>query len=163
MEFDIIQKTEEELKKLTTVQMQLLRTAQKEKNQLRHKLEQEMELFEQLVYTDGMKASSLIAQKRAELEKEFNYELEILVEQLNYNLTISEPLPPEKGDGDENAGYIVDYSLPYVDRYKIVRDYYLSIPNSAERMALYSADETAKRYLGTYYATLYDVLYSYSK
>ena len=163
MEFDIIQKTEEELKKLTTVQMQLLRTAQKDKNRLRHKLEQEMALFEQFVYTDGMKDSSLIAQKRAELEKEFDYEVAILAEQLNYSLTISEPLPPEKWEGDENASYIVDYSLPYIDRYNIVRDYYLSIPNSAERMALYTADETAKRYLGTFYETLYDVLYSYSK
>ena len=34
MEFDIIDLTEEELKKLTNVQMQLLRTAQKKKNEL---------------------------------------------------------------------------------------------------------------------------------
>ena len=37
MEFDVIEVTEEELKNFTAVQMQLLRTAQKNKNALRYK------------------------------------------------------------------------------------------------------------------------------
>ncbi len=44
-----------------------------------------------------------------------------------------------------------------------MRDYYLAIENPAERMALYTADDTAKRYLGSYYSTLYNVLYTYSQ
>ena len=76
---------------------------------------------------------------------------------------------PTNGDdvggegGDESAGYIVDYTLPYNQRYAIVRDYYLSIEDPQERMALYTADEVAKKYLSTYYKTLYDVLYTYSQ
>ena len=45
MEFDIIDVTEEELKHYTAVQMQVLRTAQKNKNELLHKMEKELALF----------------------------------------------------------------------------------------------------------------------
>lgn len=162
MEFDVIEVTEEELKNFTAVQMQLLRTAQKNKNTLRYKLEQELELFKKLVLTDGMKNSSLYEGKRVGLEAEFSRELDIIVEQLKYALKLNEPLPDD-GGGDENAGYIVDYSLSYTERYKIVRDYYLAIPDPAERMALYTNDEVAKKYLQSYYSTLYDVLYTYSQ
>lgn len=162
MVFDVIDISEEEISKLSAVQMQLLRTAQKNKNNLKYKLEQELILFKQLICTDGLKDSSLLEHKRAQLEKELNYELDIIAEQLLYSISISNPMPPDKEDGDENAGYIVDYTLPYIDRYNIVRDYYLAISDPSERMALYTADETAKRYLGSYYDSLYDVLYSYS-
>lgn len=162
MEFDIIDLTEEEIAALSTVQMQLLRTAQKKKNELARKAEQDLALFKKFVYTNGMKDSSLLAQKREELQKNLAYETELLAEQLNYSIKLNEPLP-DKGDGDESAGYIVDYSLSYTDRYNIVRDYYLAIPDPAERMALYTADETAKKYLSSYYSTLYNVLYTYSQ
>jgi len=162
VEFDIIEITDEELKKLSTVQMQLLRTAQKKKNELRHKTKQDLALYKKLVYTDGMKESCLLRQKSEELETEFNYQVQILAEQLQYAMALNEPVP-DQGEGDASAGYIVDYSLSYNERYIVVRDYYLAIPDPAERMALYSADDVARRYLGVYYETLYDVLHSYSK
>lgn len=162
MEFDVINLTEEEIAKLTTVQMQLLRTAQKKKNELVRKNAQDLALFKKLVYTNGMKDSSLLEQKRAELNGQLEYEIGIIAEQLNYSIKLNEPLP-DTGEGDESVGYIVDYSLSYTDRYNIVRDYYLAIPDPAERMALYTADDTAKKYLGSYYSTLYNVLYTYSQ
>lgn len=162
MEFDIITLTQEEIAGLTTIQMQLLRTAQKNKNELYRKLQQDIALFKKLVYTDGMKESSLLEQKRAELEEEYNYKVGVLAEQLQYALKLNEPYP-DRGEGDSSAGYIVDYSLSYTDRYIIVRDYYLAIEDPAERMSLYANDETAKKYLGSYYTTLYNVLYSYSQ
>lgn len=161
MEFDVIEISPEKLKNLTAVQMQLLRTAQKNKNSLRHKTEQDFALFKKLVLTDNMKDSSLLAQKRAELEAEYDYQLNIIVEQLYYGLELNAPYP---GDDDiANTGYIVDYTLSYTERYNIVRDYYLSIPDPSERMALYTADDVAKRYLSSYYSTLYNVLSTYSK
>lgn len=162
MEFDVIELTEEEIGEFTNVQMQLLRTAQKNKNSLRHKLEQDIELFRKLVLTDGMKNSSLLDHKRAELEGEFDYQVAILAEQLQYALKVNAPYP-DSGDYDESTGYIVDYSLSYTDRYIIVRDYYLAIADPAERMALYTADDVARQYLGSYYTTLYNVLYTYSQ
>ena len=161
MEFDILHLTEEELAKFTAVQMQLLRTAQKKKNELKYKMEQDLELYKRVVLTDGMRDSSLIDSKREELEKDFNYQVGILAEQLEYSLELNEPYP-DRGEGDESVGYIVDYSLSYTDRYIIVRDYYLSIQDPTERMALYIADDTAKKYLGSYYGSLYDVLMTYS-
>lgn len=161
MTFDIIEITDKELAKLTVVQMQLLRTAQKNKNNLRANLEKDMDLFVKYALTNDVKDSSLIEQKRAELEAEFERQVAIIAEQLEYSMTLNEPYPED--EDLENVGYIVDYSLPYTDRYNIVRDYYLAISDASERMALYSADEVAKKYLGSYYITLYNVLSTYSK
>lgn len=162
MEFDIISVTDEYLDSLSTVQMQLLRTAQKNKNSLKHKMEQDLALFKKLLYTNGMAVSSLYAQKKTELEEEFDYQVDILVEQLLYALEMNEPYP-DSGEYDDSTGYIVDYTLSYTERYIIVRDYYLAIEDPAERMSLYTNDEVAKKYLGSYYTTLYNVLYTYSQ
>lgn len=164
MTIDIIDVTDEELKNFTVVQMQLLRTAQKNKNELLYNLEKDIKLFEKLVLTNDMKESTLAEHKRAELESEYQRKLNIIIEQLNYNLSLSEPYPEGGGSvSEDEAPYIVDYTLSYSERYTIVRNYYLSVEDPSERMALYTADETARKYLGSYYASLYNVLYSYSK
>ena len=162
MKYDILDYTDEEIKNLSVIQTQLLRNAQKRKNELYHKLEQDFALFKRLAYTEGMYDSSLIENKRAELEAEFNYQVEIIREQLIYAIELNSPIP-DQSEEEANVGYIVDYSLSYTDRYVLVRDYYLSIEDPAVRMALYAADDVAKRYLDSYYATLYNVLNMYSK
>ncbi|MDE6000906.1 MAG: hypothetical protein K2N33_05895 [Clostridia bacterium] len=166
MEFDIIDITQEEINKLTTVQMKLLRTAQQKKDELYRKAEKELKVYRALTLGAGMKYSSLFSSKQAELQAEINYETAILADNLIYNMSLNEPTSGgdlgESG-GDESAGYIVDYSLSYNERYVIVRDYYLAISDPAERMALYGADEVAKKYLSSYYSTLYNVLYTYSQ
>lgn len=161
MKFDVVQITDDELKNFSAVQMQILRTAQKSKDELVHKMEKELALFKKLVYTDDMKESSLLEQKKAEIQAELNYQLAIIVEQYNYGMELSEPFIPPSPDASK-VGYIVDYTLPYTDRYNIVREYYLSIKDPTERMNLYSNDEVAKDYLSSYYRTLFNVLYSYS-
>ena len=166
MEFDIIHLTETELKELTVVQMKLLRTAQQKKNELTHKAEAELKAFRAGALTSGMKNSSLIEAKGRELQAEVDYQVGILRDNLKYNMTLNEPTTDGDiggGGGDEGAGYVVDYSLSYSERYVIVRDYYLAIADPAERMALYTADDVAKRYLDSYYGSLYNVLYTYSQ
>ena len=166
MKFDIIPMTKPELESLTVVQTKLLRTAQQKKDELYHKAEKELKAFRAVALTSGMKNSSLIEAKKNELQEELDYQTAILADNLIYNMSLNEPTNDgELGGegGDESAGYIVDYSLSYNDRYIIVRDYYLAIEDPAERMALYSADETAKKYLASYYSTLYNVLGTYSK
>jgi len=160
VEFDIISVTEEELNKYTAVQMQLLRTAQKKKNELIHKKAQDKALFKRLFMTNGTINSTLYSDKCREIEAEYDYQLEIIIEQLNYSLS-SNSLTDDGGITEE-TGYLVDYTLSYTDRYKIVREYYMAIPDPQERLALYEKDEVAKKYLGSYYSTLYNVLYSYS-
>ncbi len=166
MEFNIIPITDEEYSALTTVQKKLVRTAQKSKNELEHSMEQELVEFKMLLIADNMYNSSLYEAKAALLQQEVDYKVEILAEQLLFNMSLNEPTTDdETGNegGDESAGYIVDYELSYLERYIIVRDYYLAIEDADERLALYAADETAQAYLGSYYSTLYDYLYSLSQ
>ena len=166
MQFDIIDITEDRLKELSVVQMKMLRTAQQKKDELVRKFEKELNLFRAVVFTSGMKNSTLIEDKDRELRDELGYQTALLADNLIYNMSLNEP--SNGGDiggdgGDEEAGYIVDYTLTYNERYIIVRDYYLAITDPDERMALYAADETAKKYLSSYYTTLYNVLATYSK
>lgn len=166
MLFNIIDISDEEVEKLTVVQMKMLRTAQQKKDELIHNAERDLELFRTIVMTAGMKNSTLLTDKRTELYNEVNYKCAILADNLIYNMSLNEPTTGgDMGDGggDESAGYIVDYSLSYNERYVIVRDYYLAISDPDERMALYAADDVAKKYLGSYYGTLYNVLATYSK
>lgn len=164
MEFDIITLTPEELKALSAVQMKMLRTAQQKKNALRRTADREYATFKNIVMTNGMLESTLLAEKRAELDGEIEYQCSVLADNLIYNMSLNEPLPDGGDDGgDESAGYIVDYSLPYTDRYIIVRDFYFAIEDREERMELYKADDVARAYLGAYYSTLYNVLEVYSK
>lgn len=166
MEFDIINISSEEVNALSVVQMKLLRTAQQRKNELLRKAESELKLFRTVVFGDNMKNSTLIEQKEAELQKETDVQIAVLADNLIYNMALNEPTTGDElgGDGgDEAAGYIVDYSLSYAERYVIVRDYYLAIEDADERMVLYEADDVAKQYLSGYYSTLYNVLATYSR
>lgn len=162
MKFDVVAISEEDIKKLTAAQTQLLRRAQKSKNELMHEMEKELEHFKKLVYTYDMKESSIFAQKEAELQAEYEYRLDIIVEECRYGMERTDASLPDPPDADKTE-YTVDYGLPYTDRYNIVRDYYMAIPDPDERLTRYMNDEVAKDYLGTYYGALLNVLYSYTK
>ena len=151
MQFDVIELTEEEIEDLTIAQMKLLRKAQRSKDELIRKAEQDFEQFKQSVWTAGMKYSSLLDDKREEIDNELNYRLDILADDLIYNMSISD-------GGEQVVGYLVDYSLSYNDRYIIVRDYYLAIEDKNLRMKKYESDAVAKKYLGDYYNILYNIL-----
>ncbi|HIU80372.1 MAG TPA: hypothetical protein IAC67_05590 [Candidatus Coproplasma excrementipullorum] len=164
MDFDIIDLTEEEAESLSTIQLKLLRTAQQNKNELYHKLQQEINTYYCLCNTNNVYLGSLFTDKKAELEAEFDYQVAILKEQLIFNMSLSEPTNDDEtgSSGSDDSGYIVDYELSYLERYIQVRDYYLGIEDASERMALFAADETAQSYLGSYYTTLYNYLSTYT-
>ncbi len=164
MDFDIIDITEEETEMLSTIQLKLLRTAQQNKNALYHRMEQELTAYYCMCNTNNVYMSSLYQDKKAELEAEYEYQVGILREQLIFNMSLNEPTDgDEVGDsGMDDSAYIVDYTLSYLERYIIVRDYYLSIEDPAERLALFAADETAQDYLGSYYTGLYDYLSTFT-
>lgn len=168
MQYDVIPITQSEINNLTVVQTKMLRTAQQKKDELYRKAEKELANFLEMIMGSGMLNSTLYEAKKTELNNECKYQSDILADNLIYNMSLNEPTTgDELGDNGhetgEQVGYIVDYSLTYSERYVIVRDYYLSIENHGERMSLYMADDTAKKYLASYYSTLYDVLYNYSK
>lgn len=166
MKFDILDIPEKELDKLSVVQMKMLRTAQQKKDELIRKAGKQFALFKGAALSCGMKSSSLIASQKEEIDGELAFQLAVLTDNLVYNMSLNEPTyggDLGESGGNEGEGYLVDYSLSYSERYVLVRDYYLSIENAEERMALYSADETAKKYLSGYYSTLYNVLSTYSR
>lgn len=161
MTYDIIDISQEEAEKLTTVQLKLLRTAQQKKNELTVKLDNELEEYTILTLTNGSYLSSLNEEYAKKARAEYERQVEVLREQLIFNMSLGEPtVDGDTGDdGNDDSGYIVDYELTYLERYIQVRDYYLSIADPAERLALLRADEVAQKYLGqTYYNYLYDYL-----
>lgn len=165
MIFDIIDITEEEVKDLETVRLKLLRTAQQKKNELYHKLENELAEQKRLLYSNGMEHSSLFPQIQAELTAEYKYQVDIIREQLLFNMSLGEPTTGDEtgGSGSDNTGYVVDYELSYMERYIQVRDYYLSIEDPHERIALLREDEVARKYLGSYYNTLFNYLVQFTQ
>ena len=155
MEFDVIELTENEFNTLNSAQMRLLRTAQLKKNELLRNAGKDYEQYKAKLFGAGMKNSSLLYQKKTELDKEVKYRLEIIVDNLKFEMEKA------RGYGDldvSGVGYLVDFSLSYSERFIIVRDYYLAIEDRELRMRLFSNDEVAKQYLGTYYKGLYNVL-----
>lgn len=164
MTFDIIDISAEEAEGLDTLRLKLLRTAQQKKNELEHKLEAALAEQKRLAYSNGMENSTLYAQVAKELTDEYEYQVEILREQLIFNMTLGEPTNGDEtgGSGSDNSAYPVDYELSYIDRYIVVRDYYLSIEDPNERIALLAQDEVARKYLGTYYNTLFNYLVQFT-
>lgn len=166
MTFDIIEITEEELKKLKTVNLKLLRTAQQKKNELYHRLQNELAEQKRLLYSNGMQNSTLYSQICAELNAEYEYQVEIIREQLEFSMSLGEPtvnleMGPTGNDGMHC--YVVDYELSYMERYIEVRDFYLSIEDPNERIQILRKDEVARKYLGTYYNTLFNYLVQFTK
>lgn len=165
MIFDIIPISESEVESLDVVQCKLLRTAQQKKNELRRKLDKELAEIELLCYSNHVEESTIYSEMKSELKAEYEYQVEILREQLLFNMSAREPsVDDELGDsGNDSTGYVVDYRLSYVERYIAVRDYYFSIEDPNERFALFRQDMVAYEYLGSYYNTLFHYIYQFTQ
>jgi hypothetical protein len=167
MKFDVISLSEEETSALTTIQLKLLRTTQQKKDALYHTLQEDLNEYRLLTFTDGVHNSSLYGDKERELIEEYEYQVEILREQLIFNMSLNEPTTDDEtgdsglGEG-QTTGYIVDYELSYLERYIQVRDYYMTIEDPDERLALYAADSVALEYLSSYYTTLFNYFRSFT-
>ena len=114
--------------------------------------------------SNNVESSSIYRQTANKIQSDYQTELDVLIEQLQFNMSLREPTNGgETGGGDiDNTGYIVDYELSYLERYIAVRDYYLTIEDPNERIALLQQDKVAMEYLGTYYSVLFDYLYTFT-
>lgn len=164
MDFDIINMTQKEIADMPTIQKKLIRTAQQKKNELEHKMELQVEEFTKLVKSNGTYNASILLQYRNLLNDEFLYQVDILREQLIFNLSVNEPTNDKEtgGSGSDDTGYVVDYELSYIERYAEVKNYYMGIEDPNERLNLYIADTTAQQYLGTFYNTLFEYIASFT-
>lgn len=164
MIFNIIDITEDELDHLTTVQKKLLRTAQQKKDEMDRKRDEQLFELKIMCNSNNVESSSIYRQTANKIQSDYQIELDVLIEQLQFNMSLREPTNGgETGGGDiDNTGYIVDYELSYLERYIAVRDYYLTIEDPNERIALLQQDKVAMEYLGTYYSVLFDYLYTFT-
>lgn len=164
MIFDIIDITEDEVDHLTTVQKKLLRTAQQKKDEMVRKRDEQLFELKIMCDSNNVESSSIYRQTANKIQHDYQTELDVLIEQLQFNMSLREPTNGgETGGGDiDNTGYIVDYELSYLERYIAVRDYYLTIEDPNERIALLQQDKVAMAYLGTYYSVLFDYLYTFT-
>ena len=166
MLFDIIEISEEELAKLKPAQMTLLRKAQQKQDELILNVQKKEIEYEEKLLTAGLVSSSVYMGILSEINGELNSRIATLADNLIYSMSLLDIKDEDKEDNkgeSGSTGYLVDYSLSYNQRYVIVRNYYLAIEDRDVRMAKYGKDETAKKYLGTYYNTLYNILATYDK
>ena len=86
MQFDIIELTQDELIALSTVQMRLLRSAQREKDELTAELARDKQTYYNITVTNGMLGSGVYEDKCGELEAECERRVDIIRDDLIYNM-----------------------------------------------------------------------------
>ncbi|MBQ9113423.1 MAG: hypothetical protein IJY05_00695 [Clostridia bacterium] len=150
MEIDIINYTSAQYAALTVDQILEVRAAQEKKNKLQKKLSQSLHEIEKRYIENGTYHSSsynhAVANVKAEYLKEVEKTRDALLFFLQY---ASRP--------SQTVSYPLDYSLTYLEREAVVREYYLTTYTSAtDRFEAFKADKVALQYLGERYASLYD-------
>lgn len=163
MPYNVINISDEEFANLSVAQKKLLRAAQQEKDELIYKADLEVKTAEDKIVAAGMKNSTLLGDKIEAIGKRTEYCCGIIADNLLFAMSIAGGGSWGNSGEDYGVEYLVDYSLSYSERYVIVRDYYLQFTDVEERMRRYAADEVAKKYLGTYYGTLFNILGTYEK
>ena len=163
MTYDVINLSADEIDGMCLKQIELLRAAQKKKNELEHKLNADIEELKRQSYSRRVEFGTVIPQVTEELKKEYEYRVEVLREQLIFDLAHVDSEEEDYKGSDVDAPYRVDYRLSYLERYIIVKDYYLSIADADERLDIYRFDMVAFDYLGSYYNTLFNYFSSLAK
>lgn len=107
--------------------------------------------------------SDILSGQLAALEEEYEALVRKIQSELDESLEALYAENEEGGGGTppsgaEDAPYEVDYSLSMRDRYVIVKNYYLGLPDKAQALAALQADTVAQDYLGDYYDYLLQLL-----
>ncbi len=163
MTIDIIDLNDPQYADLSAVQMAMVRTAQEEKNRIVAKAESEkQDLFLHLLINDNARTSAWERETSA-IDGKAAEDVDAVRETLLYQLAY-EAIGQE---GNEQGPYRYpenpNYGLSYSQRFLVVRNYYMQVTDDpAARLEAYRMDSLARSYLGDYYATLYDLLASYT-
>jgi hypothetical protein len=160
MTVDIISFTDAQYATLSEAQLLEVLSAQTRKDNMLKALAEKKRKERYRLLKNGVFRSGVYEALCAQWDAEYEAELEIVKQKLLFYLrfSVKEETP------DTDAPYLVDYSLSYEDRYRVVKDYYLNTYTDAnERMNKFREDEVATKYLGEFYATLYDYLLNMTK
>lgn len=156
MVIDVINYTSEQFAALSTEQILEVKRVQLSKNRLTRKLEEKKKTEKFRLLEAGIFCSEIWNKICAELEEVYTQEVDGLREGLLFYLHYGEQ---QSTPSDTDSPYPLDYSLTGAERAVVVKEYYLSAYTSpTERYAAFLKDQAAKRYLGEFYAGLYDYL-----
>ncbi len=139
------------------------RTAQKKKNKLKEKLEEEKQAAYYRLLKQGILRSSVLDSIYEKLQARYTAEAQQIADDLKFQIGfLGDDAIAGDGSGQYKYPYNPDYSLDYAGRYYAVYNYYMAMTDAKVRFALFQADTLAPNYLGDFYATLYDRLKSYA-
>ena len=157
MTIDIINYTGEQLAALSAEKVLEIREAQLKKNKLQSDLAERLVKEKQSLIDKGAYPSDVWSRIQAQLQAEYEKQVEILRESLVFFLHyVADDAPVVYPD----APYKVDYSLSVEARMFIVRDYYEEhYDDPYERYQAFKKDDFAKVYIGELYAPLHDYFY----
>ena len=153
MIIDVIHYTDEQYAVLTEEQLLEVKSAQLKKNTLKKRLEEDKAKFRRKLIENGMFLSDAYVLESARLDEEYEAQVTAIRDALLFYLRFAVR-------SNSTSNYPIDYSLSMEQRYFSVQAYYMSMyADRNERLNAFKKDETAKVYLGEYYATLYDYFY----
>ena len=158
MTIDIISYTDEQYAELNDEQLLEVRSAQLKKNKLIESMEKNLQKEKERLVKNGIFTSNIWGMLQEKFAAKLETEITMLREALLFYLRFSSR---PKTEEEENAPYVVDYSLSYEDRLAIVKTYYeATYTNALERYSEFKADSVAKPYLGELYSPLHDYFYT---
>lgn len=157
MTIDIISYTDAQFAALTEEQLLEVQSAQLKKERLDRQLEEDILKEKHRLLRGGIFRSEIFALCKEKLQKEHDLEVENVRDSLLFYLRFSAQADPS------GSPYTVDYSLAEMDRFSIVRDYYMgAYEDGNARFEAFKKDDVAVKYLGETYASLYGYLKTYT-
>ena len=158
MKIDIISYTDTQYEAFTAEQIQEVKAAQMQKNNLERALAEAKRKEKHRLIERGIFLSGIWEAYQEKLQTEYEQKIENLRDSLLFYLRFSTK-PDAYG-----TGYTVNYDLPVEERLAIVRQYYESTyPDASERFEAFKEDKVAVVYLEDLYAPLYDRFLSDAK
>ena len=153
MIIDIISYTAEQFAALNEQQLKEVREAQRKKDNLTLALGEKLQAQKDELVKKGIFNSSLFRLIEEKMQREYEQKVSLLKEDLKFYLQYYKPKE------EESTPYVVNYALPYDERFAIVREYYMTTFTDAnERFAKFTMDAIALNYLGELYSPMYSYL-----
>ena len=157
MKIDIVTYTDEQYAAMTQEQLKEVRDAQTEKDELRVKLDEELEREKNKLVKKGIYNSNLYQLMKDKLEKEFEDRVAFIRDCLLFFLRYSS----HPNDSGLDAPYEVNYAQSYEARFNVLKNHYTTeYEDPMEAFEAFKLDKFALNYLGELHAALYDYLRS---
>lgn len=159
MDIDIISYAEAQYAQLSEEQIQEVKAAQVKKNRLTAQMAEEVRKEKARLTENGTYLSPMSELVLQGIRDKYAAEIEWLREGLLFYLRYSSRASETQ---ESSNPYLLDYSLDEMERFEIVKEYYLTTyTDPHERFEAFKKDEVAPQYLGELYLPTYDYFLSF--